>query len=144
MMMMMMTSTVLFRHCSTIKDFLTQSEATPLFLISLRRVPRVAQHFRLNPGRTSAMAIRHQFCQQYAIQAYCASASTAIAVLLLGDAPGTRHLSQMAVAIGDVYTLLHHVTPSTLTVGQQVRKWIHPDINTPLHAPKLPCYAWWT
>ena len=54
------------------------------------------------------------------------------AMLLLGGEPGTCHLSQMAVAIGNVCTSLHHVTPSTLMVGQQgwLGQWIHPDINS--------------
>ena len=32
--------------------------------------------------------------------------------------PGSRLLNQMAVAIGDACTLLHHAAPSTLMVGQ--------------------------
>ena len=64
-----------------------------------------------------------------------------LVVLLLGGEPGTHHLSRMAVAIRETCTLLHHVTPPTLMVGQLgcIGEWIHSDINTPHHAPKLSC-----
>ena len=60
------------------------------------------------------------------MQTYSASASTLSGVLLLGGEPVIRHLSQMAVAIGNVCALLHHVTPSTPRVGQQgwLGEWV--------------------
>ena len=44
-------------------------------------------------------------------------------MLLLGSESGTRHLRQMAVAIGGACALLHHVTLSTPVVGQQGCLW---------------------
>ena len=59
--------------------------------------------------------------------------------LLLGDEPGIRHLSQMALTICIIDIPSHHATPSTLMVGQLgwLGEWSQLDINR-LQPPGLP------
>ena len=131
------------------RTFLLTSAASALDVTQMHYEVRPA--LLLNARRTSATAIRFQFCQAATIIVGNAQLSSVTllrvqltAMLLLGGEPGTRHfeLCQMALAICIPLTLhhiMHHHPPDGGTAKSRLGEWIQLDISTPLHAPRLRC-----